>query len=267
MTYLLAPGRRILLAVIVAAASAGCLRSTTTIDLKADGSGTVVQETAVSAQAMGMLQGLAGSNAQAGEKPPQLFGEEQARKAAATMGVTFVSGEPFKSGDLEGYRARYSFTDISKVSVKMDQTANDLGASSSSTSKPPFAFGFSRAAAASTLTIQMPEQTAGAPVPLPGAATSDAEKAQAAQGIAMMKMMMRGLYVDVALNVDGRIIKTNAPYVEGSRITLMQIDLDKLLSDDAALQKLQTIKDVKGLAEIPGFKIVAEPKVTVEFGR
>jgi len=79
--------------------------------------------------------------------------------------------------------------------------------------------------------------------------------------------MMRGLYVDVALNVDGRVIKTNAPYVEGSRVTLMQIDFDKLLGDDAAMQKLLTIKDVKGLAAIPGLKIVSDPKITVEFGR
>ena len=112
--------RRCSLALAIALGSVGCLRSTTTIDLKSDGSGTIVQETAVSAQALGMIQGLAGAN-QTGEKPPQLFGEEQARKAAATMGVTFVSGETIKTGDLEGYRARYAFADISKVSVKMDQ--------------------------------------------------------------------------------------------------------------------------------------------------
>ena len=73
-----------------------------------------------------MLQGLAGAN-QTGDKPAQLFGEEQARKAADTMGVTFVSGEPYKAGELEGYRARYSFTDIAKVTLKMDQGANSLG--------------------------------------------------------------------------------------------------------------------------------------------
>ena len=261
---------RLGLVIIIAAASAGCLRSTTTIDLKADGSGTILQETAVSTQALGMLQGMAGANAQSGDKPPQLFGEEQARKAATTMGVTFVSGEPIKTGELEGYRARYSFTDISKVSVKMDQGADNLTASAGGDArKPPFAFGFDRTPAASTLTIQMPEQTPGSAggMPLPGAATSDADKAQAAQALAMMKMMMRGLYVDVALNVDGRVIKTNAPYVEGSRVTLMQIDFDKLLGDDAAMQKLLTIKDVKGLAAIPGLKIVSDPKITVEFGR
>ena len=42
------------------------------------------------------------------------------------MGVTFVSGEPIKTGELEGYRARYRFDDISKVTVKMDQGANSL---------------------------------------------------------------------------------------------------------------------------------------------
>ena len=83
----------------------------------------------------------------------------------------------------------------------------------------------------------------------------------------MMKMMMRGLFVDVALTVDGRIIKSNAPYVEGSRVTLMQIDFDKLLNDDAALMKLQSAKDIKSLAAVPGLKVVTEPTVTIEFSR
>ncbi len=259
--------RRCSLALLIALGSAGCLRSTTTIDLKADGSGTIVQETAVSAQALGMLQGLAGAN-QTGEKPPQLFGEEQARKAAATMGVTFVSGEAVKTGDLEGYRARYAFDDISKVTVKMDQ-GTDSVAPGSDTKKPPFGFTFKRGAAASVLTIQMPDQTPGAAgaLPIPGGGGSDAEKAQAAQAMAMMKMMMRGLFVDVALNVNGRIIKSNAPYVEGSRVTLMQIDFDKLLSDDTALLKLQSAKDIKSLAAVPGLKVVTEPIVTIEFSR
>jgi hypothetical protein len=255
------------LALLLALASTGCLRSTTVIDLKPDGSGTIVQETAVSAQALGMLQGLAGGQT-GGEKPPPLFGEEQARKAAGTMNVTFVSGEPFKTGELEGYRARYAFDDISKVTVKMDQGTNDL-APGQNTKKPPFGFAFTRGAASSQLTIQMPEQAPqGGPFQLPGVGgASEAEKAQAAQAMAMMKVMMRGLFVDVALTVDGRILKSNAPYVDGSRVTLMQIDFDKLLADDAALQKLQSAKDVKSLAAVPGLKIVAEPKVTIDFSR
>ena len=265
MTYVSAV-RRCSLALLVALCTSGCLRSTTTIDLKDDGSGTIVQETAVSTQALGMLQGLAGAN-QTGDKPAQLFGEEQARKAADTMGVTFVSGEPYKTGELEGYRARYAFADIAKVNLKMDQGTNSL-APGAEAKKPPFGFAFKRGSAASTLTIQMPDQTPGTPgaLPFPGGG-SDADKAQMAQAMGMMKMMMRGLFVDVALNVNGRIIKSNAPYVEGSRVTLLQIDFDKLLADDTALLKLQSAKDLKSLASVPGLKVVTEPKVTIEFSR
>jgi hypothetical protein len=226
-------------------------------------------ETAVSTQALGMLQVLAGANAnQAGDKPAQLLGEEQARKAAETMGVTFVSGEPYKAGELEGYRARYSFTDIAKVTLKMDQGTNSLGAPGSEAKKPPFVFAFTRGSTASMLTIQMPDQTPGTPgaLPFPGGG-SDADKAQMAQAMGMMKMMMRGLFVDVALTVNGRIIKSNAPYVEGSRVTLLQLDFDKLLADDTALLKLQSAKDIKSLASVPGLKVVTEPKVTIEFSR
>ena len=101
------------------------------------------------------------------------------------------------------------------------------------------------------LTIQMPDQTPAhrARCRSPAPAASDADKAQMAQAMAMMKMMMRGLFVDVVLNVNGRILKSNAPYVEGSRVTLLQIDFDKLLADDAALLKLQSAKDVKSLCE------------------
>jgi hypothetical protein len=254
---------------LLAFASTACLRSTTTIDLKPDGSGTIVQETAVSAQALGMLQGLAAGGQAGGEKPPDFFTEEQARKAADTMNVTFVSGEPIKTAELQGYRARYSFDDISKVTVKMDQGANNI-APGADTKKPPFAFTFTRGATSSQLNIQMPESTTPgmSGLQFPGAGgTTDAEKAQAAQALTMMKMMMRGLYVDVALNVNGRILKSNAPFVDGSRVTLMQIDFDKLLADDAALMKLQGAKDLKSLAEVPGLKVVTEPKVTIDFSR
>ena len=101
----------------------------------------------------------------------------------------------------------------------------------------------------------------------PGAGDTDADKAKAAQALTMMKMMMRGLYVDVALNVNGRILKSNAPYVDGSRVTLMQIDFDKLLADEAALMKLQGAKDLKSLAAVPGLKVVTEPTVTIDFSR
>lgn len=217
-------------------------------------------------EALAMLKAFSTSNTTDAAPQANVFGEEQAKKAAATMGVTFVSGEPFKTAAFEGYRATYSFDDISKIKVGMDQSLSPPDVTSAK--QPPFAFGFDKGAASSMLTIEMPEQPPTGQLPgLGGGATTEAEKLQAAQALAMMKSMMKGLFVDVSMNVDGRVIKTNAPRVDGSRVTLLQIDFDKMLADDTSFQKLQGAADLKALASVPGLTISAEPKVTIEFGR
>ena len=84
---------------------------------------------------------------------------------------------------------------------------------------------------------------------MPGGGGSPQENAQA---MAMMMPMLRGLFVDVSLIVDGRVIKTNAPFVSGSQVTLLQFDFDKVSATEGALQKLQQITDPKLLKDIPG---------------
>jgi len=272
-----APRRRsrqtvaLLLTVACAVFSTGCLRSTTVIDLKPDGAGTIVQEVGLTAQAMAMIKGFGSANQQGGNKPADIFTEEQARKTADAMGVTFVSGEPFSANGMEGYRARFSFTDITKVKMSMDQSTAQLTNPDAKSKEPPFSFALDKKPASSLLTINLADESAGGRPKLlpemPGAGgTSEAEKAQAQQALAMMKMMMSGLFVDVSMNVNGKILNSTAPY-EGSRITLMQIDFDKLLADAAALEKLQSAKDLKSLSNIPGLKILNAPKTTIEFAR
>jgi hypothetical protein len=264
--------KRQLAFVCLALLCSACLRATTTITVRQDGSGLIDQEIGANPQAMEMLKGFASASAdQKGETapPPQsLFGEAEAKKMADQMGVKFVSGEPIKTADLEGYRAHYSFDDVTKLQVKMNQ--NSTGGLAAGKAEPPFSFQFEKHGSSSLLTINMPEQKPGATSPLNqlgmgGGATQN--QAQNEQALAMMKMMMKGLYVDVTLAVDGRVIKTNAPYVNGSKVTLVQMDFDKLLATEGALQKLQQANDPRTLKDVPGLKVVAEPKLTIEFGR
>lgn len=260
---------RILAVLLLAAASTGCLRSTTVVSLRPDGSGTIVQETGVSPQAMAMLKGLAESGS--GEsRMTGMFDEAQARKMADSMGVRFLSGEPIKTEQLEGYRARFAFDDVQKLQMNMSQkAAAALGGADGSAGDPPFGFGFERRGEAAVLTITMPEEKpsdlVGLGGQLPGGGEMNPE--QNAQAIQMMKMMMAGLFVDISLEIDGRIIKTNAPHVDGSRLTLLQLDFDKLLADAAALEKLQGAADLKSLRDVPGLKVITERQVTVEFSR
>ena len=255
-----------LLVLLTALLTSGCLRSTTTIELKPDGSGTIVQENAVGAEALAMLKSFAGSAQQGkGAASPDIFTQEQAMKTAESMGVTFVSGEPIKTADLEGYRARYRFDDITKIKVNMKQTPDAMSGAGSD--QPPFGFTFAKGSSSSTLTIQMPDQMpGGSALPgLPGGRGANADPAQAAQAMAMMKMMMKGLFVDLSLAVDGRIIKSNASHVEGSKVTLLQLDFDKLLQDEANFKKLEAATDLKTLASVAGLKVSSDPKVVIEF--
>jgi hypothetical protein len=253
---------------LVAAACSACLRSTTVISVKPDGSGTIVQETGLSPQALGMLQAAAAGSADQKTVRPELFGEAQARKAAATMGVQFVSGEPIKTAELEGYRARFAFDDVRKLKMKMNQNTT-AGLEQSTEADPPFGFDFQRRGDASVLTITVPQQRPGEKGPLGKMPKmpEGADAAQNQQALSMMKLMMQGLFVDVSLDVDGRIVKTDAPHVEGSHVTLLQLDFNKLLADEAAFQKLEAASDLKALADVPGLKVLTTPKVTIEFAR
>ena len=257
----------------LALTSTACLRSTTVVTIKPDGSGTIVQENGLSPQAMGMMKSMAASQGAQTAGSPEIFGEAQARKTAESMGVRFVSGEPIKTAQLEGYRANFAFEDIRKIQMKMseDPTGGALGSTGSSAS-PPFGFTFEQKAASSLLTITLPQDKlpGGSPLGAMGGkmgGDAAADPAQTAQMLSMMKVMMQGLFVDISLNVDGRIVKTNAPHVEGNRLTLLQLDFDKLLADEAAFQKLQSASDLKSLGGIAGLKVVTEPKLTIEIAK
>ena len=50
----------------------------------------------------------------------------------------------------------------------------------------------------------------------------------------MMKKLFDGLKVAIDVDVLGTIVKTNSPYVQGSKVTLLEMDFSQLLANDAA---------------------------------
>jgi len=78
--------------------------------------------------------------------------------------------------------------------------------------------------------------------------------------------------VSIDVVVDGAIVETNADHVAGSRVTLLEMDMETLLKDEAKLTELQKVlgpgasvselkpylKDVKGLK-------INDPVVTIAF--
>lgn len=261
--------RRLLVPALLAIAAAGCINSATLISVKADGSGTVEQTLLVNASAAKMMFGAPGAD---GPAAGPVVNEADLERAAERMGgVRFVSAEPMTRGGFEGVKALYAFDDINTVQVSQDPQMS--GSTSGSVAGPatassPVRFKWARGASSSVLTVTFDQAPGGTAAPDP----ADPQEMPDPQMLGMMKTMFQGFKVAIDLQVDGTIVRTNADWVTGSRVTLLEMDLSALLDDQAKLAELQksmkpgaSFADVRPLLKgVKGIK-VNEPVVTIEY--
>lgn len=258
-------------AVVAALLGSGCIRSNTLITVKPDGSGTIEQTVLMNASGLkGMLGGLGGQPTQASTGPSDADLKRSAEKLGE--GVTFVASEPIKLPDgFEGSKVRYAFTDITKVRVDQNpqlSAAGGNGVSMASKGESPVTFGLEKNAGVSTLTVTFHDK----PKSEKPAGPTGGPDMDNPQMLDMMKAMFKGFKVGIDLNVAGKIVKTDADYVTGSRVTLLEMDLEALLQDEAKLKEVQkavgpnaSVSELKPyLKDIKGLK-VNNPVVTISF--
>jgi hypothetical protein len=257
--------KRLLLALAIAVTCTGCIRVSTLVTLKPDGSGTVDQEIGMNPQALTTLAAFAGSGSQQNMKFDDIFNEQKAREQADKMGVRFLSGEPIDTPSMKGYRAKYAFDDIKALKVRM-QDSDAMRADGASKSDP-FGFDFTKGATSSTLTIRLPQDAQRPPLAQLGGGRGNAELSpeQMQQMTAIMRPMLAGMFVDVSVAVDGQVVHTNAPLVAGNRVTILQVDMDKVINDNAAWAKLQKATTPAEMRDIAGVKMPTDSTVTIEF--
>ena len=261
---------RFAIVVACAAVLSGCLNSTSLVKVKPDGSGTIEQTLLVNTATIKALASGFGGKGELKESG-NILDEDQFKRSAERMGVRPVSLTPMKEGGFEGAKAIYAFDDITKVRVDQDpQMAGPVagGTMKAGGSNTPIKFAFAKQGANSVLTIAVDEKTA-APGSKTDAKTPDKVDPAMMQ---MIKTMFQGFKVLIDIEVDGKIVKTNADYVNGSRVTLLELDMGQLFENEAALTALQSkvgpgasIADVRPyLKGIKGVKI-NDPTVTIEF--
>jgi hypothetical protein len=265
---------------LLALSTAGCIGFETVVKVKGDGSGTVVQTMTMSAETMEMMKSMKGEGAkvEVGAKPMALDAKdiEQAKAEAAKMGegVTFVTAEPIDTKEARGIRTVYAFRDITKL--KVSQKPSSPGgppAPGGSEADDSMKFGFTKAANGNAiLAVSMPDLKAAAGKPSPGAKTSAAAAEAPPEAIAMMKQMFKGLRIAIAIEPEGKLVQTNSPFVEGSRVTIMEMNFDSLVADEAKLKQFNaamesgSIADAKRLMKgLQGVKISLDPEVKIEF--
>ena len=268
---------RVALYAVAAATVSGCIQSSTLIKMKADGSGTIEQTMTMNADAVAQFSALAAVGDDKNKSKASvddLFSEKEARAAAAKMGqgVTFVSSQKIDTPDRKGIQATYAFTDITKISIeemKSPSNVPDAGGTGLSPKDSPMKFQFKALPDGhAILTILQPgvdKAMNAAPASKPD---SSVDPKMAEQGLAMMKTFMKGLKVDVAVQVP-HVVKTSSQYVDGGTVTLLSMDFDTILADPTMadrLNKATTLSDTKALLkDFKGVKINLEPQVTIEF--
>lgn len=275
---------RLAVATLLLLTLTGCISSSTLIRLNADGSGTIEQTillgTAFAEQIKQMMAEMAAAFGGEGQEAEaqELFPEAEFRDGAAELGegVRFVSHQSVKTPEAEGVRVVYAFDDVTKLHISQKPSSpSGPGQPAAEGEREDLRFRFERAGDRSILTVLSPEPQAAldAGSAEPKSTPSEAEAEIDPEELAQMQEILQDLRIDIAVEVAGKLIRTTSPYVDGSRVTLLEMDFKALLEKPEKLKALATsgaqepsLEEAKRLLrDIPGIKVILDPEITIEF--
>jgi hypothetical protein len=248
----------------VAVLSCGCFQMTTVMKVNGDGSGTIDHRMVYATAALAQLRQFAALGGRGGQAVDPLS-EQQARDMTASIGpgVTYVSSTPISSPFGQGREATYAFTDVSQLRISTQPAAP--GGLAVRTQ------GFSTNG--ETITFSLTHETGGNAVlhihvPEPNFLDALGSPGATAQ-IGMIKTMLAGAHVLLLAEPSGTLVRTSSPYVDGPRVTLLEVDLDRVLQDETLLPRLQaatTPEEAKAIVKgAAGLKINLDREITLEF--
>jgi hypothetical protein len=228
-----------LVAFMLLLALSGCIQMHTTVHVRKDGSGTIEQKMLFT----GMLSEVMNSPGESSEsnEKPEPPSEKQLREMAAEFGpeVRAIDAKRIDNRKEQGFVVTYAFDDIEKVRIgnaqqmTMNHSADSTASKSDSTStqKPEtwFTFDMKQGAHPELLISKQAElHASSSKMTMPDSKAKIGKKEQA-QMLAMMSAFLKGMKMSVDVVVDGLVVKSDASYRTGNRITLYSVDFDKLM--------------------------------------
>jgi hypothetical protein len=250
-----------------ALASGACFQMTTVLRIAGDGSGTITHRMVYSNQALAQLRQfamLSGRGGAGGGAPFDPLSEQQARDMAASIGpdVDYVSSTQVTEPGGQGRETIYGFKDVStlRISTQPVAPANLPINAPQLASSESITFSLTREPNANAvLHIFVPD-----PNFLNALGTPAAQ-----QQIGMVKTMLAGAKLLLMAEPAGTVAHTSSPYVDGNRVTLLEIDLDQMLKDETLLPRLAAAKtqdEAKAVVQgAQGLKLNLDRDITIEF--
>lgn len=245
-----------------------CLQSGILIKVAPDGSGTV-EETFLMRKDMLQELKVMTESMEGGKqaKEADIFKEADIKNKAKDMGegVTFVSMEKVATEKFEGYKAVYAFTNINKLKIN----ENPGGTSE----EEIITFQFEKGSS-STLIIRQPSRPFASgkeDKSVPEDVKPQTAQPEPEMAAELLKQMFEGMKIAISLEVLGSVSKTNATYLAGSRITLLELDFSRILESPKDIEKFnqakpETVEAVKELMkDLPGIKMDFNEEIRIEF--
>lgn len=258
---------------------AGCLQVDTTINVKKDGSGTINEKVLMSKTFVNMMKEFAmafNDSTTAADEDFSLFKDDEIISDAKEYGadVKYVSHNFISNDEWEGYEAIYSFDDISKIKVQPDPDSKVAMSEDETETKTEdndeyYFFKFNKGDV-SELIIDRPEIEFKEESEDVESTEEVTEQNDDELGEEALKMM-DGMRINISVKVDGDISSSNATYVDGSTITLFQMNLGEMMKNKEAFKDFKNnepknIEEMKEFMEkFPGMKIEIQKPVSVKF--
>jgi hypothetical protein len=262
----------------------GCFQIETKVRVNPDGSGTVEERMLMSDKVIKQIDEMSKAFAGPEEKPEPftLHDRKELRKRAAAMGagVKFVSSKEISSNGYTGYRAIYSFRDINKLRLSQEgpKTTGESSAEAEKAGGKPFLFRFTPGKQARLVVTQPrnepPERkeepkagTEAAPEGKDGKPPLTPEQEREAME------MVKGMRFSMVIEVNGKVLSSNATHLDGNRVTVIEFDLDKMGNDPEKLRLLKNtdptnIAAAKELMKsFPGIKADLNEQIEIVFVR
>ena len=273
-----------ILMIISALLMSSCFEVAVEIKLNRDGSGILKQKILFSemmiAQMTGFAQSFSESEETSGEQ--SLYDEEKLKAEASSFGegVEFLSGSEITENGKTGYEALYRFNDIRKIKISSNPESNiDMPASEGEKDNDFYEFDFIEKNDISRLTVIMneaEEKTGDEAENVTGELSSRSENnAESADideaSMEMMKQFFSGMKFSYKVNINGKITDTDALHKDGSSVTLIEIDFDRIMENPEAFAELENLQEgsqietVKAMKDLEGIKAEMKDRIYVDF--
>jgi predicted RNA-binding protein Jag len=270
--------KNLLAAMLFIATFPGCIEISTLISIQTDGSGTVEETVLLSREIIEMITELekAFATDTTEYKPFDFYDENELKVQASQFGeeVRYISSKKISRENKEGYLVMYEFRDLNKVRINQNPNSRvRLESFDDETEVQEEFITFSYISGQpSEIRIQMPAEDMigdSNDNDIEDSFRQDIEQ-DTAQINEQLSRIFQDLKIAMEVEVEGNISRTNADYIEGSRITLLDIDFGKLVDNPDKLKEFreadpQNFEQVKTIIKsIPGIKVDLNKLIIVQ---